>query len=75
MNMHRVTRLHWSDNCWEPQSATIYLPRALLRQGWNAVVIKAASAARPIEHLKDSTDRRLLSVAVERLHLRPVRDR
>ncbi|MDW8054652.1 MAG: hypothetical protein RMJ86_08910 [Anaerolineae bacterium] len=75
VNMHRVTRLHWSDNCWEPQSATIYLPRALLRQGWNAVVIKAASAARPIEHLKDSTDRRLLSVAVERLHLRPVRDR
>lgn len=70
VNEAPVAQLSWSGDCWEQRTAMAVLPRDLLKSGWNVIRIKAASAARPAEHLEGSTDRRWLSVAVERLHLR-----
>lgn len=70
VNARRVAELSWSGECWEPRYASVSLPRSVLREGWNSIVIKAAHAAQLQDYLEGSTDSRHLSVAVERLHLR-----
>lgn len=70
VNGHRVSELSWVGECWEARHASAPLPRSVLREGWNSIVIKAAHAARPQDYVEGSTDSRHLSVAVERLHLR-----
>ena len=71
LNGQPITSHEWSNNCWDAWHAVIGVSPDQLRPGLNSIEVEADSAAQPYLHDPASTDRRALSVLIERLRVLP----